>query len=428
MAGGKGTRIASVAHDVPKPMLRVAEKPILEHQIDYLRHAGLCDIIMVVGHLGSVIRAYFGDGAAFGVRIRYYTETEPLGTAGALFRLEESGAFGDERAFFLLMGDIIFDIDFERLLAFHTAQNALATLVSHPNSHPYDSALLVCDRAERVTDWLSKEDERLKNPHFYYKNRVNAGLHIIDRALLKKRPARAKADLDRDVLKPALSTGRVFAYQTPEYIKDMGTPERFAQVEADLAAGVVSARSLRNRQRAIFLDRDGTINIDKSFVTRPEDFFLINNVAPAIRRINDSGRLAIVITNQPVVARGACTFETLAAIHNKMETLLGREGAFLDAIFFCPHHPDKGFEGEVPELKIVCECRKPKPGMILDAAKKYNIDCASSWMVGDNYRDVLAGKAAGCSTAFLKAGRTTFDSAGSDMVVEDVAEFVEKVL
>jgi D-glycero-D-manno-heptose 1,7-bisphosphate phosphatase len=394
MAGGKGTRIAAVARDVPKPMIPIRGKPILEYQLECLFRAGLEDIIVVVGHLGEVIKSYF-DKTPYKKNIRYYTETEVLGTAGALFKL--TGELGD--SFFLINGDLIFDVDFARIAARHQEKNALATLVSHPNDHPYDSALLVTDREERVVGWINKED-----PRQYYKNKVNTGIHILTRELIletEKILKARKVDLDRDILKPHIPTGRIFAYDTPEYIKDMGTPDRYYQVEQDLASGKVSSRNLVNKQRAVFLDRDGTINTLAGFVTRPEQFSLIAGAAEAIRRINDAGLLAIVITNQPAIARGECSPEELEIIHQKMESELGKAGAYVNDIFYCPHHPDKGFPGERPEYKIDCECRKPKPGMLLRAAEKYNIELAASWMIGDDARDILAGKAAGCKTVLL---------------------------
>ena len=124
----------------------------------------------------------------------------------------------------------------------------------------------------------------------------------------------------------------------------------------------------------MFLDRDGTINIEKGFLTDAEDFELIEGAAKAIRTINQSEYLAVVCTNQPVIARGECTFNKLREIHDKMETLLGQEGAYLDAIYYCPHHPDKGFEGERPEYKIDCDCRKPNDGLLRKAAADFNID------------------------------------------------------
>ena len=153
---------------------------------------------------------------------------------------------------------------------------------------------------------------------------------------------------------------------------------------------------MKNKQRAIFLDRDGTINKYVGFLRNINDFELLPGASDAIKMINSSGYLAIVITNQPVIARGEVTFEELDEIHNKMETLLGNDGAYLDAIYYCPHHPHRGYDGEIPELKIDCDCRKPKPGLLFKAAKDFNIDLSKSWMIGDDDTDVEAGFNAGC--------------------------------
>ena len=411
MAGGKGTRIASVRSDVPKPMINICGKPILEHQIDNLKACGLTDIVLVIGYLGDKIKEYFGDGSKFGVNIEYFVEDHPLGTAGALFKMPQL-----TEDFLLLCGDVIIDVDFNRFIAFHKEHQAWASLVAHPNGHPFDSSLLVTEidgpktvggmpeDTHRVIRWMAKEDERT-----YYKNRVNAGIELISPALLKetmknfvpRHPETPdKIDLDRDVLKPNIPSGKIFAYDTPEYIKDMGTPDRFYETEKDIESGKVHARNLKNKQKAIFLDRDGTINKMVGFVTKPEQFELIEGAAEAIKAINKSGYLAIVVTNQPVIARGDCTFEELQTIQDKMETELGKVGAFVDAIYVCPHHTDKGFEGERPEYKCNCDCRKPKPGLLQQAAKDFNIDLSESYMIGDSHRDVEAGEYAGVKKSF----------------------------
>jgi D-glycero-D-manno-heptose 1,7-bisphosphate phosphatase len=394
MAGGKGTRAASIAKDIPKPMIPINGKPILEYQIDCLKRNGLNEIILVVGHLGQQIKDYFGDGGNIGCNISYFIETKPLGTAGALYSLEE---LSRETDFILLNGDVIFDIDFSRMISFHKEKNSWATVAVHPNSHPYDSALIISNSNNQITAWLNKEDERK-----WYKNQVNAGIHILSRNFLKNyTQSDEKIDLDRDILKPSISCGRIFAYSTPEYIKDMGTPERFAQVCADIENGIVRGKNLSMKQKAVFLDRDGTINQFSGFVTSPDSFILIDGAAKSIKKINSLGFLVIIITNQPVIARGEVESEMLDIIHMKMETELGKYGAYIDDLFYCPHHPDKGFPGERPEYKIDCECRKPKPGMILAAAKKYNIDLSQSYMAGDDMRDVQAGINAGCVPVFI---------------------------
>ncbi len=406
MAGGKGTRIATIKSDVPKPMIDICGKPILQWQIENLKACGLSDITLVTGYLGQVIKDYFQDGSRFGVSISYFEEDHPLGTAGALFKMDLKDDF------LLMCGDVIVDVDFRRFIHFHHQHQAWASLMTHPNGHPYDSSLLVTEilppQAEgdmpvdthRVVKWMNKEDERL-----YYKNRVNAGIEIISPELLHETmkhfvprhpESPDKIDLDRDVLKPNIASGKLFAYDTSEYIKDMGTPDRYYEAEKDILSGKVKARNLSHQQKAIFLDRDGTINQYVGFLTHTEDFKLLPGVAEAIRQINHSGYLAIVVSNQPIIARGDCTFEALQAIHDKMETLLGSEGAFIDAIYYCPHHPDKGFEGERPAYKVDCNCRKPKPGLLLQAAQDWNIDLSVSYMVGDSDRDVEAGQCAGC--------------------------------
>ena len=393
MAGGKGTRISSIASDIPKPMIKIDGKPVLEHEIECLRMQGFNDIIITVSHLGNIIMDYFGDGNAFGVNIEYYFEEEPLGNAGALFKIKDKLT----EDFLLLNADAVFDIDFNKFVSYHKEKGGLVTLFTHPNSHPYDSGLIIADENGSVLNWLAKEDERPK----YYRNRVNAGLHVISPKVLDVVIDTPKIDLDRQLLKPLSGTGKMFVYDSPEYVKDMGTPERYESVTRDFVNGIVKGKNLSNKQKAVFLDRDGTINKYVGFMRDIESFELIDGVADAIKEINKSGYLAIVVTNQPVIARGEVTYEELNLIHNKMETLLGNEGAYLDAIYYCPHHPHSGYEGEIPELKFDCDCRKPKPGMLLKAAKDYNIDLSQSYMVGDSENDVEAGNAAGCKSVLL---------------------------
>lgn len=414
MAGGKGTRIASVNALVPKPMIEVAGKPVLLWQIECLKRQGLNDFIFVTGHLGDVVENYFGDGSAFGIKIEYYREKEPLGTAGALYFLQDRLS----EDFLLLNGDIIFDADISRLAAAHKEnkkKGAYATIFTHPNDHPFDSGLISADGNGKVTEWLHKEDAR-----GWHVNRVNAGIHMLSPELPRMIKAGSKTDLDRDLLRPLVSEGRLYAYDSPEYVKDMGTPERYAEVSADILSGKVRARNLSEKQLAVFLDRDGTINKYAGFVRRPEELELCDGTAEAVKAINASGRLAIVVTNQPVIARGEVTREGLSEIHAKMETLLGEKGAYIDRLYYCPHHPHSGYEGEIKELKIDCECRKPKPGMLFKAASELNIDLSRSWMIGDGENDRECAKRAGCRFAGI--------GIDGDVTGRDLSECVGMIL
>ena len=434
MAGGKGTRISSVVSDIPKPMVKIEGIPVLEREIECLKNQGFVDIIITISHLGNIIMDYFGDGSGkspvtgepFGVHIQYYFEKEPLGNAGALFKIKDKLTSD----FLLLNADAMIDVDFNRFGNFHQKHGGLVTLFTHPNSHPYDSGLIIADKNGVVENWLTKEDKRPK----YYRNRVNAGLHVINPKVLDltgidansigkidKNGKTVKVDLDRQLLKPLAGTGKMFCYDSPEYVKDMGTPERYYLVCNDFKEGRVAKKNLKNKQKAIFLDRDGTINKYVGFLRKITDFELLDGVAEAIRKVNESGYLVVVVTNQPVIARGEISIEELEEIHNKMETLLGKEGAYLDAIYYCPHHPHKGYEGERLELKIDCDCRKPKPGMLLKAAEDFNIDLSQSWMIGDGENDIKAGIKAGCKTVLLSNSNENY---GQTLTMKSLNAFV----
>lgn len=428
MAGGKGSRITELFPDIPKPLIPIDKIPVLEREIISLREQGFTEFIFTLSYLHKLIEEYFGDGSRFGVSIEYFIETVPLGNAGALFQIREKLGTSP---FLLLNADVVFDVDFRRMVQYHQLHKGLVTLFTHPNSHPYDSGLIIADNDGSVISWLAPDEKRPE----YYKNRVNAGLHIVDPKVLdmcsicgekagKKSKGNEKiitVDLDRQVLKPLTGTGKMFCYDSPEYVKDMGTPERYHAVVADHKAGIIHAKNLKQKQKAIFLDRDGTINHYVGFLKDIAEFRLIDGTAEAIKRINSSGYLAIVITNQPVIARGEVTRSALDEIHHKMETLLGLEGAYIDGLYYCPHHPDRGFEGEIPELKFDCNCRKPKPGMLLKAAEDFNIDLTKSWMVGDGRNDVLAGIAAGCKTALISEEKKEF---GQNATVRSLYDFV----
>lgn len=415
MAGGRGTRISELFPDIPKPMIPVCGISVLEREISSLKEQGFTDIILTVGYKAESIMQHFGDGRKYGVQIEYFVEKEPLGNAGALFRIKDKLT----EDFLLLNADAMFNVDFNRFVKFHKAHNGLVTLFTHPNNHPYDSGLIVANKEKKVEQWLTKEDKRPK----YYQNRVNAGLHVINPEALDLKVTTDKVDLDRQVLKPLCSSGKIYCYDSPEYVKDMGTPERYETVCKDFENGTVEARNLKNKQKAIFLDRDGTINKYVGFLRNIEQFELLSGVSEAIRKINQSGYLAVVVTNQPVIARGDVTYTELQEIHNKMETILGKDGAYLDGIYFCPHHPDKGFKGEVKELKINCNCRKPNPGLLLQAASDFNINLEQSWMIGDGKNDIQAGKNAGCKTVLIGD-----DEFGQDITVYSLLEFVNQIV
>jgi histidinol-phosphate phosphatase family protein len=402
LAGGAGTRLRERLGDLPKPMIPVAGKPLLEHQVELARQHGFDDLIFFTHYRADLIQDYFGNGEKFGVRIRHVLETEPLGTAGAV--LAGFDALADR--FAVMYGDTMVNVDLQRLWQAHSAANADATLLLHPNDHPFDSDLVELDDASRVVAFHNR-------PHpadVWRQNLVNAGLYVLEKSALaafKDRMTNASTILDfgKNLFPEMLGQKKILlGYNSPEFIKDIGTPERYDRISAQFAAGIVQRSSLTTPQRAVFLDRDGTIIPDKDCLRRPEDLELFPHAAEAIHQLNLAGWRTVVVTNQPVIAKGWCTEAELKNIHNKLESLLGREHAFLDRIYYCPHHPEKGFAGERPELKIQCDCRKPGIGMIQRAVKDLNIDLAASWFIGDTATDVQTAKNAGVKSVLVSTG------------------------
>ena len=384
IAGGQGTRIASVNSEIPKAMIPVCGKPIIEHEVELCKRYGYTDFLFIIGHMGDQISSYFGDGSKWDVAIDYYQEAQPLGTAGALGYLKDRLT----EDFFVLYGDTIVDFDMKAMLAYHLSKKADATLFLHPNDHPYDSDIVDLDADGKVCKFYNK-------PHadgFVSRNIVNAALFIFSPKILTQIEVGVKSHIEKNVLPRCLEAGmNLYGYVSFEYIKDMGTPERYYAVCDDVRSGKVARLNRSNKRPAIFLDRDGTISNEVNLLNKPEQLELIEGAAEAIRLINKSDYLAVIVTNQPVIARNLCSIEELEYIHATLETMLGKEGAYVNAIYYCPHHPDKGYPEERPEYKIDCECRKPKPGMLLQAAKDWNIDLSHSVMIGDTTRDLQAG-------------------------------------
>lgn len=404
LAGGMGTRLRARLGDLPKPMIPIVGKPLLVHQIELARRHGFRRITLFVCYRPDLIEKDLGDGSQWGVQLEYVSESSPLGTAGAVL----AGWEHLEEEFVVMYGDTLVNLDLTRLCQAHRDSNADATLVLHPNNHPFDSDLVECDASNRVQAFHNR-------PHpadRWFANLVNAGLYVMKRSALEKfhaafvsEPTPRALDFGRDIFPALLRDGKqLLGYNTPEYIKDIGTPERYDKVCDEVVRGVVERSSFTHPAPAVFLDRDGTLNHEADGLRSIDQLRLLPGVSEAVQELNRSGFRVVVVTNQPVIAKGYVTEEQLRDIHNKLESLLGRDHAFVDRIYYCPHHPDRGFPGERPELKIACDCRKPEPGMLLRAARELNLDLKRSWMVGDTTVDMQCARNAGVRPLLVETG------------------------
>lgn len=402
LAGGRGTRLG--LSDIPKALVPLAGMPLLERTIITSVQHGVDDFLVMTGHLGDVLEKRLGRGERFGARIDYVREETPLGTAGC-FNLVRAQL---TEPFLVIYGDVLMDVDLHAFAHAAGRNGGIGTLFAHPNDHPFDSDLLEVGNGDRILRVLPK-------PHAagsHHANLVSAALYVLSPPALDYVPREGSSDWGRDVLPVLAKTGALFAYRSIEYIKDMGTPERLAKGERHLCEGRLDRLALRTRKKALFLDRDGVINIERNGVHTADQVELIPGVAATIRQFNDAAIPVICVTNQPDLAKGFMSSDDLNDVSGMIDHLLASEaGAYLDDLLVCPHHPEKGWPGEVEALKVDCECRKPRPGLLNQAAERHNIDLAGSWLVGDRLCDIAAAQAAGAGAVLVRTGHAGNDGA-----------------
>jgi D,D-heptose 1,7-bisphosphate phosphatase len=425
VAGGKGARLVQLFPGLPKALVPIDGKPILAHQLELAASSGICAVTILAGHLSEKIIEFVGDGAAFGLKVRVLVEREPLGSAGAL--IQNLGVLPDD--FFVLYGDVMAAVDLSRMAQFHLDSDSDFTCLVHPNDHPLDSDLVEVDDHSLVTAIHTYPHPQDGD----FANLVNAALYVVRREALRPWWGQIKSlDFTKDVMSGLLTAGaKVFAYRSTEYARDMGTPKRLEQVDADWRAGKIALTQSGRGRPAVFLDRDGTLNIEKGHLRRPQDLELFPGVGEALAALRHAGFTLVVLTNQPVIARGEATERDVAAIHRRLEWELGKLGVYLDGIYVCPHHPNPGFPGERADLKIACDCRKPATGLVERACRELSIDASRSWMIGDQTRDVEMARRAGLRSILLQTGAAGLDGrfqCNADHVVPDLKRAAELVL
>jgi histidinol-phosphate phosphatase family protein len=379
VAGGKGSRLKSYLGSTPKILMKLNESTLLEMYVKKACEFKIQSILFLL-HNGAeeVISEIKKIKKKYDIRINFLVEPEPLGTGGSLKYAEKFL----ENEFILFYGDIYININLSNYLSFFEIDSARYAVFSHPNSHMYDSDIIEIGSNNEIVKFHRKpHDHKLR-----IRNNVNSGLYLIRKEVLSfAKDLPTKFDLDKELIPKLISSsvlGRTI--RNLGIIKDLGTPERFLEFKNNR-----NIQAISYKRPAIFLDRDGTINELNGFINHETQLKLYPEVPLSIRKFNELGFWVIVVTNQPVVARGEATPAKINAIHAEIDSQLSDHGAYVDDYFVCFHHPDKGFPGENKEFKIICECRKPKIGLINQATEKYPIDLNQSIIVGDTWRDEL---------------------------------------
>ncbi len=405
LAGGRGTRMQSVARGLPKSLIPVAGKPFLSWQLERLKDCGIQEVVLCLGVGADEIETYVGDGRAWNLRVVTSREDPAclLGTGGALVQAMPllRPVFG------VLYGDSYLPMDFLRPFSLLEKSPASAVMCVFLN------------RDQWVRSNVRVEGNRVS---FYSKSvlpgeadTIDYGFSVFRKEVLADYIG-ASMPLDlSEVIRPLVQAHQLMACWEKERFYEIGSPAGWREL---------NKRLIGNTRRAIFLDRDGTLNEmvfnegGPDSPMQPDSVRLLPGVARAMVELRAMGYFLVVVTNQPGVAKGTLDVARLEAIHQRLADLLQQEsGAKWDALLYCPHHPSKGIH---PEYSKECSCRKPKPGLLLEAARLHGIDLANSWMVGDRLVDVEAGKAAGCRSIWLAP--LPPEGGGADFVVSSLAD------
>jgi len=397
LIGGKGTRLGDAVRNTPKPLLEVGGRPFVEHVMLNLRRFGFQDFILLAGYQSDVVHEKYGADSAFAqelrASIRVLVEPYPMGTGGALKHAEPY--LRDE--FLLLNGDSIFDFNYLDLTN--------CVLEQEPDDWLGRVALLPVADASRyglVELNGAKIAAFREKPSVPESGLVNSGVYWLKSEIVNY-IEHTPCSLEQQVFPKLVAESRLIGRVYKGFFIDIGIPEDLQRARNTLRADL--------RKPAAFLDRDGTLNHDHGYTYRIEEFRWIEGAKAAIKLLNDAGYLVFIVTNQAGIARGYYDAAAVDTLHSWMQDELATVGAHIDDIRYCPHHP----EGMVPELSIICECRKPGTGMLVSLIKQWHPDLSRSFMLGDSDKDVEAGEAVKIRSKKIE----------SSFIVNEVQNFIE---
>lgn len=371
LVGGKGTRLGELTKETPKPLLEVEDGiRFLDVVIENFARQGFKDIILLAGFCGEQIQDAYKSKEIYGAKIRVIIETEPQGTGGALLFAKD---ILDEW-FLMANGDSIFDFNYREFVK-NTNGEFIAKLALREVPDPARFGAVTL-KGEKIIGFMEKS-ETLKGPAL-----INGGIYLISKDILEL--MNGPCSMESEIFPKIVAMGKLRGEQFNGYFLDMGLPNTYEQSRREVPQF--------RKKPALFLDRDGVINVDKGYTYRPDDLAFIDGIIDGIKSANEAGYYVIVATNQAGVARGFYSLDDVDIFHNHIQGKLAKKGAYIDAFYSCPYHKD----GKIPEFTIDNHPdRKPNPGMILKAFNDWPIDKDKSFLIGDKNHDVVAAERAG---------------------------------
>ena len=394
LMGGLGTRLKDYTKECPKSLVKVGDRPFFDYQLDLLIAWGFKKFVFLIGYKADMIEEYYGDGSSRDISIQYsYDGEKLLGTGGAVRRalsfLEDD--------FLLIYGDSFMDIDYAETLYRYergkkSGSRALMTVLN--NNNRFDKSNVVMKGRDLVL-----YDKHNPTPEM---NCIDYGVCMYERSLFEQYEEGVSFDL-ADIQHDLSVKHQMVAQIVTKRFYEIGSPGSLAEFTA------YAKKRFTEQHPAVFVDRDGVINKivwndDIEQLDSPmkvEQFEFLPGVSDALKTFQEKGYYIFVVTNQPGAAKGKTSLATLYDINSYMIDALSKEGVDIDDLFMCPHYPKELPTTREKFLIKKCNCRKPEPGLIYRAMRKYGIDMSSSYMIGDSCSDVVAGSAVGLKTIFL---------------------------
>ncbi len=366
LAGGFGTRLRSVVADRPKPMADINGTPFLSKLLDKLNLEGFNKVILAVGYMHEYIESFYHNKYK-NLEVVYSLEDEPLGTGGCIKKAME---YIDEEYAYVLNGDTFFDIDLRDM-----KKDADCTIACRYFENFSRYGKVEIDNENIIKSF----NEKAPNQTGY----INGGIYLFKKDIFNKFNLPDKFSLEADFFNKYLSSILVKAYKSSDYFMDIGIPEDYFKYCED-----------SKKIKVLFLDRDGVINVDYGHVHSIDKFDFIPSIFDICKKYQSDGFEIIVVSNQAGIAKGLYTKKDLDIVDEYMKSEFKKHGVMILDSFYCPHKDSDN-----------CDCRKPKPGLILQATKKYNIDLSRSVLIGDKMSDLEAGHNAGITKLIFKKGQ-----------------------
>ena len=416
LAGGRGTR----SDDPLKPKILQTisnEKLLIDLHFENLTKQLNLKITFLLGYLNEpIIRRIKEIGPELDCEIDWVLDKEgdtPVSAVLASIQKE----INPESIFVIVLGDILTNVNYKDHVEKLSESEMLGLVLVHPNLHPNESDVFEYGASNNALKLFLKGTNLTGN----YPARAIAGAYFIKKSSLEYFNLK-ESDIANGVIEPLFNAGKLLVENTFEYFQDTGTKKRLGKARKDYASGAYDLRGKKSKS-CIFLDRDGTlipdIGADRKFIDKND---LSSETIKSISKANESGIPVILVTNQPGIAKGFITVEDFLATQQQLESILNDNFALLDDFVFCPHHPEIGFEGEVPELKVKCDCRKPGTGMIKEIERRHNVDIKTSILIGDSEADCEM--ASNCGMLYLKVAQ---DQSKSPDISAQIYEAISRI-